>query len=55
MSQLVEEKQITNEVILETINNAENSYLKKSTSRLVCTLVIFTMISTLYLKLIKPI
>ncbi|NLY77323.1 MAG: ATP-dependent zinc metalloprotease FtsH [Tissierellia bacterium] len=55
VSQLVEEKQITNEVILETINNAENSYLKKSTSRLVYTLVIFTMISALYIKLIKPI
>lgn len=52
---LVEENQITNEAILETIENAERSYIEKPIDRFEYTLIIVLILSILYLTLIRPI
>ena len=55
VSKLVEEGQITNEVILETIESAKKLYLEKPTNMFISTFVVVTILSTLYLKLLKPV
>lgn len=55
ISKLVEENQITNEVILESIKDAERLYYEKPTNIFITITVTVIIMSVLYLRLIRPI
>ena len=55
VSKLVEENQVKNDVIMETINNAENLFIKKPTSSFASTVITVIISSVVYLKIVRPI
>ncbi|NLX61289.1 MAG: hypothetical protein GXZ06_02005 [Tissierellia bacterium] len=54
ISKFIEENRITNEVILETIKNAEKLYFAKPTKTFISMVVSVVILSVSYLILIKP-
>ena len=55
ISKLIEENQIINEVVLETINEAEKIYLSKPINHFATTVVSVILFSVIYLILFRPI
>src|SRR5690606_29062704 len=55
ISKLLEENQIINEVVLETINEAEKIYLSKPINHFATTVVSVILFSVIYLILFRPI
>jgi len=54
ISKLVEDKQITNEVMLESIENAEKLYLEKPRNTFISSVITVIVLSMIYLGFIKP-